>query len=54
MAVVSIALEIYAIVDILKSNFSGNNKIAWLLAVIFLNLLGVLLYFMIGKNQKIK
>ncbi len=45
---------IWALIDILKSEFSGNNKIIWLLLVIFIPLLGVILYYFIGREQKIK
>lgn len=43
-----------ALIDILKSEFEGNNKIVWLLVVIFLNILGALLYYFIGRKQKLK
>jgi len=43
-----------ALIDILKSKFEGNNKIVWVLVVLFLNLIGAILYFTIGRNQKIK
>ncbi len=43
-----------ALIDILKSEFEGNNKIVWLLVVIFLNFLGALLYYFIGRKQKLK
>ncbi len=45
---------IIALVDILRSEFTGANKIVWLLVVIFLPVIGFLLYFLIGRNQKIK
>ena len=45
-------LIISALVDILKSEFTGNNKIVWVLVVMFLPLLGSVLYFVIGRNQK--
>lgn len=45
---------IIALIDILKSKFEGNNKIVWVLVVLFLNLIGAILYFAIGRNQKIK
>lgn len=47
------ALPVIALVDIVKSNFEGNNKIVWVLVVCFFNILGAILYFIIGKNQKI-
>ncbi|MFI1770135.1 PLD nuclease N-terminal domain-containing protein, partial [Thalassobellus citreus] len=45
---------IIALVDILKSEFTGNNKIVWLLVVLFTNFFGTILYFLIGREQKIK
>ena len=46
-------LWIWALIDILKSDFKDNiNKIIWLLVVFVLNFLGVLLYYFIGREQK--
>ena len=45
---------IIALIDILKSKFNGNDKIVWVLVVLFFNLIGAILYFVIGRNQKIK
>ncbi|WP_369047529.1 PLD nuclease N-terminal domain-containing protein [Tenacibaculum sp. UWU-22] len=44
---------ILALVDILKSKFEDNDKIVWLLTVLFLNFFGAILYFLIGRKQKI-
>ncbi|QWV94883.1 PLDc N-terminal domain-containing protein [Geomonas oryzisoli] len=44
---------ISTIVDIVKSDFTvSSNKTVWMLLVIFLPLLGMLLYFIFGTNQK--
>jgi hypothetical protein len=44
---------IWALIDILKSDFKDNtNKIIWLLVVFFLNGFGAILYYFIGRNQK--
>lgn len=43
-----------ALIDILRNKFEGNNKLIWILVVLFFNLLGAVLYFTIGKKQKIK
>lgn len=51
---VGIGLWLWTIVDILKSEFIGSNKIIWLLISIFIPGLGVILYFLIGRGQKIK
>jgi len=44
---------IIALIDILKSEFSGNNKTVWILVVLFGNFIGAILYFTIGRKQKI-
>ena len=52
---VLIILPVIAIIDITKSEFKGgNDKLIWILVVLFLNPLGTLLYFLIGKDQKVK
>ena len=44
---------LWALIDILKSDFRGSsNKIVWLLVVFFLYGLGALLYYFIGRKQK--
>lgn len=43
------------IVDIVKSEFvDPSNKTVWMLLVLFLSLLGMLLYYMFGLSQKCK
>ncbi len=44
---------IIALIDIVRNEFSGNNKIVWLLVVLLGNFLGALLYFIIGRKQKL-
>lgn len=44
---------IIALIDILKREFTGNNKIVWLLVVLLSNFLGVILYFIMGRKQKV-
>ncbi len=46
-------LPIIALVDILKSTFEANNKLIWVLVVIFTSIIGSILYFAIGRKQKI-
>lgn len=47
-------LPLIALVDILRSKFEPVNKLIWVLVVIFMNIIGAALYFMIGRNQKIR
>ncbi|MBT3280030.1 MAG: PLDc_N domain-containing protein [Campylobacteraceae bacterium] len=44
---------IWALVDVLKSKFDGGNKIVWLLAILFLNIFGAILYVIIGRKHKV-
>lgn len=50
----ALLLPLIALIDILRSEFKGNDKIVWILVVLLANLVGTLIYFMIGRNQKIK
>ena len=45
---------VIALIDILKSEFKGNDKVVWILVVLFFNLIGTIIYFSIGRKQKIK
>jgi hypothetical protein len=40
------------LLDILRFEFRGNNKLIWFIAVTFIPLVGCLLYFFIGRRQK--
>ena len=50
---VFLIIPIIALVDILKSEFTGNNKLIWVLVVLLSWIIGAILYFFIGRNQKI-
>ncbi len=47
-------LWIFALVDMLKNEFTGSNKIVWLLVVILVPVIGAIFYFLMGRQQKIK
>ncbi len=46
-------LWLIALVDILRNEFTGNNKIVWLLTVVFVPLIGAIVYFFIGRKQRL-
>ncbi|MFN3757382.1 MAG: PLDc N-terminal domain-containing protein [Flavobacterium sp.] len=50
---IGILPTIIALIDILKNEFTGNNKLVWVLVVVLMNFIGAILYSLIGKNQKI-
>ncbi|MBJ2173141.1 PLDc_N domain-containing protein [Aureibaculum sp. A20] len=51
---ISFAFWFFAIFDILKSSFKKNDKIVWILVVLFLPILGTIFYFIVGRNQKLE
>lgn len=46
-------IPLLALISALTSEFQGNEKILWVLLIIFLPFLGSLLYFLIGRPQRI-
>jgi len=54
LGLIFIIFWVWALIDILKSDFEDNTiKLIWLLVVFFLSLLGAILYYFIGQKQKI-
>ena len=48
-------LWVVALIDILRGEFRNqNDKLIWSLVVLFGNFIGAILYFFIGRTQKIK
>jgi len=56
LLLILLCLPIWLIVfvDILKNDFKGNDKLVWLLVVIFVPFIGPLSYLFIGRKQKIE
>ncbi len=54
IGLVHLLLFMMALVNIMKSEFKNNtNKILWVIIVLALPYLGVLLYFLIGRQQRV-
>ena len=53
LMILAVILPIIALIDILRNEFKGNNKLIWILVILFTSLVGVLLYFRYGTKQKI-
>jgi len=47
-----ILFPLVALISALTGSFPGNEKILWVLLIIFLPFLGSLLYVLIGMNQR--
>mgnify|MGYP002795222878 CR=1 FL=1 len=48
----AVLVPILAIIDLLGKEFSGNNKIIWILVILFFPLAGSLLYFIFNRGEK--
>ena len=54
-AIVLIAYHIYYLIDVISSTFKDSiNKIMWVLLIVFLPVIGCILYIFIGRKQKQK
>ncbi|WP_162428515.1 PLD nuclease N-terminal domain-containing protein [Pontibacter pudoricolor] len=50
-----LVLWLWALIDLLRGNFSDSTtKLIWAVVIIFIPILGSLLYLLIGRNQKVK
>jgi hypothetical protein len=50
ISIIVLIIDIVVVMDILRSNKDMEKKILWIIAVIFLPLLGPVLYYVIGKK----
>ncbi len=46
-------LFLISLIDILRNKFEKNNKLIWFVSIIIVPLLGPILYFLIGRKQKV-
>ena len=51
--VLAIILPILALISILKSEFKGNDKLIWVLVTLFLPFFGSILYFTLGRSNRL-
>jgi hypothetical protein len=47
-------IGLICLIDILRNEFTGHNKIIWFILVLLLPLVGSILYLFIGIDQKIR
>ena len=52
LSTIGLLLPLIALIDIVRSEFKGNDKLVWILVVLFFNIIGSVLYFLIGRQQK--
>jgi asparagine N-glycosylation enzyme membrane subunit Stt3 len=54
LSIASLALMVIALVNVLKSEFKDSaSKLIWVIVILFMPLIGSLLYFAIGRKQRV-
>jgi hypothetical protein len=51
LGLVVLVLNIVAIVDVLKSSMDTGKKALWIIIILVLPVIGMVLYFLIGKKN---
>jgi len=51
LPILILILDIVVVIDIIKGNKDLEKKILWIIAVVFLPILGPVLYFVLGKSK---
>jgi hypothetical protein len=51
ISILILVIDVLVILDILRSNKDTERKILWIIAVVFLPILGPILYYLVGKNR---
>ena len=53
LLIIQLTLLIIAIVDLVKrERVTGDNKIVWALVIIFINMIGPIIYLLVGRKEK--
>lgn len=51
LGIIILVLDILAVIDILKSSMTGGKKVLWVLLIVFLPIIGLILYYLVGKKK---
>jgi hypothetical protein len=53
LVLIQLALMVIALIDLLKREYvTGNNKVLWLIVILVINLVGPILYLLLGRKVK--
>jgi hypothetical protein len=50
LGIVILVLDVLAVLDCIKSNKSGGQKALWVIVILVLPVVGLVLYYLIGKK----
>ncbi len=51
IGLVVLVLDIIAILDVVKTQPTGGKKVLWVLLIVLLPIVGLVLYYLIGKKK---
>jgi hypothetical protein len=51
LGLIVLVLDIVALVDVIKSSVDNGKKILWVILILVLPIIGMILYFVIGKKK---
>ncbi len=51
--ILTMIIWLFALVDVLRNEFTGNNKLIWILVVLLGSIVGGTLYLFIGRKQRV-
>ena len=52
--VLPLAVTIWALIDVVKSNFDKDiNKLVWIIVIVCFPFFGGILYYFVGRSQKV-
>ena len=51
IGLVILILDILAVIQVLKSSMSGGKKVLWVVLILILPIIGLILYYLIGKKS---
>ena len=52
LVIIGLLLPILALISVLTGRFPGNEKLVWVLVIIFLPYLGSIVYFLVGRQNR--
>jgi len=52
-SVSAVILPLIALIDLLRSHFVNHDKLVWTIVVLFVPVIGPILYFTLGRKQKV-
>ena len=50
LGIIVLVLDIFAIIDCVKSSKTTQHKVLWVVLILFLPLLGLILYYLMGRK----